>query len=112
MDHIDPAVDEPVGKADLVVGHVVPPVGTPVDGRDDNVTGLPYRPGPGDEVIGGGAGQAGQESDPRPRGGRGPVRRESAGGGPRGDDHYPGAAGDPSGRGPAGLGGVTAGLGG
>ena len=38
IDHIDTAIDQPPGKADLVPVHAIPPVGSPVDRHDDDIT--------------------------------------------------------------------------
>jgi len=42
MDHVNTAFDQPAGKADLVIVHAIPPVGSPVDRHDDDITALPH----------------------------------------------------------------------
>src|SRR5271157_3449492 len=93
VDHVDTAVDEAAGEAGLVTGHVIPPVGAPVDGDDDDVAGLPGGARPGDDLVGGGAGQVGQEIYARPGGGGGPSRGDAAGHRPAGEDHGTAASG-------------------
>jgi hypothetical protein len=94
MDHVGTAVDQPAGEADLVIVHAVPPVGSPVDRHDDDITALPHGLHPGDDIIGGSAGKAGQQIHAGPRDGRGPARRDPAG---RCHDHHADA---PAGKGP------------
>src|SRR5690348_4299196 len=86
VDQVGPAVDEPVRETDLAGRHVIPPVGAPVDGHHDEVTGLLDGLHAGDEAVGSGIGQAWQEINTRPGGGRGPAGRDSAAGGPAGED--------------------------
>ena len=57
VDQVDTAVDQPSGEADLVVIHVISPVGAPVDGHHGNVTGLLNGLYPADDIVGGAAGQ-------------------------------------------------------
>ena len=79
VDEVDTAADQPVGEADLVRVHVIPPVGSPVDGDDHDVTGPPGGPRPAGDVVGGGAGQIGQQVDAGPGRGSGPACRDPAG---------------------------------
>src|SRR5713226_1623479 len=76
VDEVDAPVDQPAGEADLIRAHVIPPVGSPVDGDDHNVTGPLRCPHPAGGVVGGGAGQIGQEVDAGPARGGGPVCRD------------------------------------
>src|SRR6266566_1321292 len=78
VDEIGPSVDELVRETNLVIRHAIPPVAAPVHRHDNDVTRLPDGLHPGNEVPGGSAGQARQEIDARPRGGRGPVGPKSS----------------------------------
>jgi len=52
VNYIGAAVDQPTGEPDLADGHLVSPVGSPVDGDHHDVTFAPCGLGPGDEGVG------------------------------------------------------------
>ncbi len=86
MDHVDARVDQRVGEADLVTGCRVAPVGSPVDGRDDEVArplGVPHAVG---DVLRGGGGRRGDEGHAGTFGGGGPAVRDAARRHPEGED--------------------------
>ena len=79
VDQVGPAVDQPVGEADLAGAHAIPPVRSPVDGDHSEVTGPLFGPDPAGDIVGGGVGQIRQHVDAGPVPGGGPVGRDPAG---------------------------------
>jgi len=98
---------QPVREADLIRADGIPPVGSPVDGDDHDITGPLRRPRPAEDLIGGRVGQIGQQIEAGPVRGSGPARRNPAGARPAGEEHHAAAARHRDRRRPPGLIGVT-----
>jgi len=80
VNDIHPALDEPVGKLDLLVGDLVAPVGAPVDRCDAHVAGPLGVADPARHAPGSLFGKILQQVDARPILGRAPLRGDAAGG--------------------------------
>ena len=111
MYEVDAAVDQLVGKADLIRFHVVAPVGSPVDGNNHDVTGPLHGLHPADDIVGRGVGKIGQQINAGPACRRGPARGDPAGRRPAREDEHALAAGRHHGHRPPGLASVPPGPG-
>src|SRR5579884_2278874 len=90
MNDIHSTLDEPVGKLDLLVGYLVPPVGAPVDRCDGYVAGLFGMVEPACHALGGLFGKFAQQVDAWPVLGGAPLRGDAAGRrAEREDEHVP-----------------------
>src|SRR5262249_36396370 len=106
VDDVGAAVDEQVGKVDLVRRHAVSPVRPPVNRDDHDITRLPGLMYPAADGVGGAAGQVRQEVPAWPASGSGPALRDAAGLRATREDEPPPAGPDADGHGRPGAIGV------